>query len=114
MWSTATCSAGAGCGRALRPGSAWNRRSSLTSAPLETQLSDAAPLWERIAQKYNLVEPELAALVSPWHTDADLGRPIEVVIDMSKSRKLGFFDYQATEDSFFNLFAALRQARVIP
>ncbi len=42
------------------------------------------------------------------------GRPIEVVTDMSKSRKLGFLDYQATEDSFFDLFARLRRERIIP
>ena len=33
---------------------------------------------------------------------------------MGKSRKLGFLDYQATDDSFFDLFNALRQARIIP
>jgi len=33
---------------------------------------------------------------------------------MSKSRKLGFLDYQATDDSFFNLFARLRDSRIIP
>ncbi len=54
------------------------------------------------------------AIISAWHTDADLGRPIEVVTDMSKSRKLGFLDYQPTDDSFFDLFARLRAARIIP
>jgi nucleoside-diphosphate-sugar epimerase len=82
--------------------------------PLEQQLADAAPIWRSIAQKYNLVEPDLAILTSPWHTDADLGRPIEVVTDMSKSRKLGFLDYQPTDDSFFDLFTRLRHDRVIP
>ena len=62
----------------------------------------------------HLVEPDLNHLVSAWHTDADLGRPIEVVTDMSKSRKLGFLDYQATDDSFFELFTRLRQDRIIP
>ena len=41
-------------------------------------------------------------------------RPIEVLTDMSKSRKLGFLDYQATDDSFYELFMRLRDARVIP
>jgi hypothetical protein len=82
--------------------------------PLEHLLSDAAPIWAEIAVKYKLVEPDLGRVASPWHTDADLGRPIEVVTDMSKSRKLGFLDYQATDDSFFDLFARLRVARVIP
>ncbi|HEX4167715.1 MAG TPA: SDR family oxidoreductase [Bryobacteraceae bacterium] len=82
--------------------------------PLERQLAGAAPAWAEIARRYNLVEKDLNVLVSPWHTDADLGRPIEVVTDMSKSRKLGFRDYQATDDSFFDLFAHLREARLIP
>jgi hypothetical protein len=32
---------------------------------------------------------------------------------MSKSRKMGFLDYQATDDSFFELFARLREAQLI-
>jgi nucleoside-diphosphate-sugar epimerase len=83
-------------------------------APLETQLAGAQPIWAEITRKYNLVEPKLDVLASPWHTDADLSRPIEVVTDMSKSRKLGFLDYEATDDSFFVLFEALREARLIP
>jgi nucleoside-diphosphate-sugar epimerase len=82
--------------------------------PLERQLADAGPVWSDIARKHRLVESDLGVLASPWHTDADLGRPIEVVTDMSKSRKLGFLDYQATDDSFFDLFTRLRTARVIP
>ena len=34
--------------------------------------------------------------------------------DMANSRKLGFTAWQATEDSFFDLFAQLRAARLIP
>jgi hypothetical protein len=37
-----------------------------------------------------------------------------VLTDMTKSRKLGFLDYQATDDSFFDLFAKLREQRIIP
>jgi nucleoside-diphosphate-sugar epimerase len=82
--------------------------------PLEQQLADAAPVWETIARKYGLAEPDLHVLTSAWHTDADLGRPIEVVTDMSKSRRLGFVDYQATDEAFFDLFARLRAERLIP
>jgi nucleoside-diphosphate-sugar epimerase len=82
--------------------------------PLERQLADAAPLWREIAQRHGLAEPDLTRLASAWHTDADLGRPIEVVTDMGKSRKLGFLDYQATDEAFFDLFKALKQARIIP
>jgi nucleoside-diphosphate-sugar epimerase len=82
--------------------------------PLERQLINAGPVWADIARKYRLAEPDLGRLASAWHTDADLGRPIEVVTDMTKSRKLGFLDYQATDESFFNLFVRLREARIIP
>ncbi len=82
--------------------------------PLERQLADAAPIWADIARKHQLVESDLHVVSSAWHTDADLGRPVEVVTDMSKSRRLGFLDYQYTPDSFFDLFAKLRQDRVIP
>ncbi len=82
--------------------------------PLEKQLADAAPVWTSIAARHGLVENDLSVLASAWHTDADLGRPIEVVTDMSKSRKLGFTAYQATDESFFELFEKLRTARLIP
>jgi nucleoside-diphosphate-sugar epimerase len=82
--------------------------------PLENQLADAGPIWAEIAAKHGLAEADIGKLASAWHTDADLGRPIEVMTDMSKSRKLGFLDYQATDDSLTDLFVRLREARIIP
>ena len=82
--------------------------------PLELQLVDATPIWAEIARKHKLVESDLRVLTSAWHTDADLGRPVEVLTDMSKSRKLGFLDYQATGDTFLDLFSRLREERIIP
>jgi nucleoside-diphosphate-sugar epimerase len=85
-----------------------------TIRPLTEQMAGDAPVWAELAARHGLKEPDLARLASAWHTDADLGRPIEVVTDMSKSRRLGFRDYQATDDAFFDLFARLRAERVIP
>ncbi len=82
--------------------------------PLESQMTDDAAAWAALAKRYGLVEDRLSSLVSPWHTDADLGRPVEVVTDMSKSRRLGFLDYQPTDDAFRDLFVRLRDSRVIP
>lgn len=82
--------------------------------PLEQQMADDAALWRSIAERGGLAEPDLARLASPWHTDADLGRPIEVVTDMSKSRRMGFTAYQPTDDAFFALFKRLRADRLIP
>jgi nucleoside-diphosphate-sugar epimerase len=85
-----------------------------TVQPLETQMKDDGPAWREIAERYGLRESDLDRLASPWHTDADLGRPIEVVTDMSKSRRLGFAAYRATDDAFFDLFERLRAERLIP
>jgi len=67
-----------------------------------------------MAEKYKLIERDLWRVASPWHTDLDLGRPIEVMTDMARSRKLGFSVFQNTEESFHDLFATLRADKVIP
>ncbi|CAA2159253.1 hypothetical protein MBRA_04471 [Methylobacterium brachiatum] len=85
-----------------------------TVRPLEERMAQDAPAWAEIAKQHGLAEPDLAKLASPWHTDADLGRPIEVVTDMSKSRRLGFSAYQPTDDAFYDLFTQLRADRLIP
>ena len=85
-----------------------------TVHPLGAEMADDGPLWREIVQRHGLAEPELGKLASAWHTDLDLGRPIEVMTDMSKSRKLGFTVFQRTDESFFDLFAQLRADRLIP
>ena len=82
--------------------------------PLEVQMANDQDVWRRLAAREGLVEPELVRLASPWHTDADLGRPIEVVTDMGKSRSLGFTGYEQTDAAFFALFEQLRAERLIP
>lgn len=82
--------------------------------PLEAAMRNDHAVWREIAERNGLVEADLDRLASPWHTDLDLGRPIEVMTDMARSRKLGFSSYQASDESFFDLFAQLRAARLIP
>ncbi len=85
-----------------------------TIRPLETEMAGDEALWREMAQRHGLVEPDLNKLASAWHTDLDLGRPIEVMTDMTRSRQLGFTGYQVTEDSFTGLFAQLRAEKLIP
>jgi hypothetical protein len=85
-----------------------------TVRPLEQQLEKDTAIWAQIAERHGLAERHLDRLASAWHTDADLGRPIEVVTDMSKSRRLGFTGYIPTDDAFFALFERLRADRLIP
>jgi nucleoside-diphosphate-sugar epimerase len=82
--------------------------------PLEAAMANDHALWREMAQRHGLVESNLDRLASPWHTDLDLGRPVEVMTDMAKSRKLGFSAYQATDESFIDLFSQLRAERLIP
>ncbi|WP_233741927.1 hypothetical protein [Halpernia frigidisoli] len=81
---------------------------------LEELMKGDEDKWQKIADKYELAEPKLDRLASPWHTDLDLGRPIEVMTNMSKNRKLGFKEYQDTRESFFRLFDELKEQKIIP
>jgi nucleoside-diphosphate-sugar epimerase len=81
---------------------------------LENEMANDAPVWQQIAENHNLKEANLNRLASAWHTDLDLGRPIEVMTDMTKSRKLGFTAFQDTQDSFIDLFEQLRKEQLIP
>lgn len=83
-------------------------------APLEAEMAGDADVWRRMAGRHGLIEPDLWRVASPWHTDLDLGRPIEVMTDMAASRGLGFTAYQNTEAAFHDLFATLRADKVIP
>ncbi|KAB1232443.1 SDR family oxidoreductase [Chryseobacterium viscerum] len=85
-----------------------------TIRSLEKELENDHQIWSEIAEEYNLKESNLGRLSSAWHTDLDLGRPLEVMCDMSKSRKLGFTAYISTEDSFTDVFERLRSENMIP
>lgn len=82
--------------------------------PLAERMVDAQQTWARIASKHGLAEADLGRIASWWHTDADLGREIEVVTDISKSRLAGFTAHHRTVDSFTVLFERYRADGLIP
>lgn len=82
--------------------------------PLRELMADAAPTWRALAERHSLVEPDLDRIASPWHTDGDLGRGIEILADSGKGRELGFQDFVRSERSFRDLFAHYSGAGVIP
>jgi nucleoside-diphosphate-sugar epimerase len=82
--------------------------------PLVEQMKNIEPIWKGIVKKHNLQPYPIDKLASWWHSDADLGRQIEAFTDVSKSRRLGFLEYQETSDSFRDLFNRLRAERIIP
>jgi len=82
--------------------------------PLEEQMAPYESEWAGIAERHGLAEADITRLASWWHTDADLGRAMEVVTDMGKSRDAGFTAFRRTEQAFADLFARYRADRLIP
>lgn len=82
--------------------------------PLESQLNGQDDVWNSLVAQHGLRTTRLTEIASPWHTDLDLGRPIECLNSMSKSRKYGFRDYQDSEQSFRDVFDRMRRERLIP
>jgi nucleoside-diphosphate-sugar epimerase len=82
--------------------------------PLEQQMADMEPVWDRMVAKHGLQNNPLKAVASWWHSDADLGRTIENFNDMTKSRDMGFTAYQNSVRSFTDAFDMLRTAQVLP
>ncbi|GAB2756888.1 SDR family oxidoreductase [Sinomonas soli] len=82
--------------------------------PLAARMADAAPLWREIAAEHDLVEPDVDRIASWWHSDSDLGRNIECLTDMNKSRKAGFLGFRDSRDSFFRYVDRYRAAKILP
>ncbi|MBB2900857.1 nucleoside-diphosphate-sugar epimerase [Kineococcus radiotolerans] len=81
---------------------------------LEAQMAGAGAVWARLVEEHHLVEPDLSRVASWWHSDSDLGRPLEVVADMTRSRLAGFGGYVSTERALLALVDRYRAARVLP
>lgn len=82
--------------------------------PLQDRMDHAGEVWKQIVDKYDLEPNAVDDLASWWHTEADLGRPIETFASMTKSRLMGFHGYRSSISSFEKLYARLREDRVIP
>ena len=82
--------------------------------PLAGRMDHADDVWATLVAQHGLAPHKASELASWWHTDADLGRQVETFADMSKSRSLGFLEYQDSARSFLDLFDGLRADKVIP
>ncbi len=82
--------------------------------PLEVSMDGMEETWRDLAAQHDLIEPDLARVASWWHSDADLGRDMEVLTDMNKSRAAGFTSSRDTRATFFAYADQYRAARVIP
>jgi nucleoside-diphosphate-sugar epimerase len=85
-----------------------------TVRPLTEQMAELQDAWPEVVGEHGLRDLGIDKVASWWHTDGDLGRPIECLTDMSKSRKAGFHGYRCTLDSFAEAFEAYRAAKILP
>lgn len=86
--------------------------------PLPMQLSavmtDKAPLWQEMQQKYDLAQTPYGD-VSAWpFADFVFSWTYDMFADGSKARRFGFTEHVETRHMFMTLFDDLRQRRVIP
>ena len=84
------------------------------SHSLDAKLRGMSDDWDRLVAAEGLQPNPLNRLASGWHSDFDLGRPMECFNSMAKSRRLGFDAWQDSEQSFIDLFDRLRRERIIP
>ncbi|MFV0407925.1 MAG: SDR family oxidoreductase [Propioniciclava sp.] len=83
--------------------------------PLDPRLTGLdAQVWPTIAREHHLVQGDIGRLASWWHTDADLGRDLECLTDMTKSRQAGFLGFRDSFESFRGAIEAYRAAGVLP
>lgn len=81
---------------------------------LAERMKDMGPDWDDLIRRHGLQPIGLDRLASAWHTDLDLGRPMECLHSLAKSRALGFGEFQDTEQSFVDAFDRMRAERIIP
>jgi len=94
-------------------GVAWEGHNG-TDRPLEPRMTGAEESWAGIVAEHGLVEPDLARVASWWHSDSDLGRPIECFADMRRSRERGFDNTRVSLQSFLDAFKRYREAGILP
>jgi nucleoside-diphosphate-sugar epimerase len=82
--------------------------------PLEEQMADAGPVWTALAAREGLTEQDVTRVASWWHTDGDLGRDMECLTDLARSRAAGFSGYRSTLACFLELFDRLEADGIVP
>ncbi len=77
-------------------------------------MSDKAPLWEAMVEKYGLA-PNSYDDVSSWRFgDFVFAWDYDVIADGSKARRFGFHEFVDTRAMFAAIFDDLRRRKIIP
>jgi nucleoside-diphosphate-sugar epimerase len=81
---------------------------------LDTVMADKEPVWDALVQRHGL-QPTPYADVSSWaFGDAVFSWDYDFLADGSKARRFGFHEHVETKAMFTDIFADLRERRIIP
>ena len=86
----------------------------VTGVPPSKKMADGAPLWRDLAARHNLIEGDLASLVSWPFADYIFGVEWDVMADTQKARRAGFPEFMDSEDMLLHRLAELRDLKIIP
>jgi nucleoside-diphosphate-sugar epimerase len=86
--------------------------------PLSLSLTDTMAgkefLWDAMVKKYSLRPHSYKELVSWRFGDVVFSRDWDFFGDIAKSHRFGFHEFVDSEKMFLDLFASMRQQRIIP
>jgi nucleoside-diphosphate-sugar epimerase len=81
---------------------------------LARHMSDKAELWRQIAERHNLVQPDLNKLVGWAFGDFIFHTETDIISDLNKIYRYGFTERVDSKASLFAALDSLKQKRVIP
>jgi hypothetical protein len=71
-------------------------------------------LWREIAERHNLVQPDLAKLVGWGFGDAIFHVETDIISDLNKIYRYGFTERVDSKASLFEALDSLKRKRVLP
>lgn len=77
-------------------------------------MADRDELWQHICQRNGLQQTSLAQVANWGYADATLERYWDEILCHNKVRKLGFHDWDNSENKFFDVLQQYRDARILP
>ena len=81
---------------------------------LTQMMSDKAPVWDRIVQRYGLLPHSYNDVVSWPYGDFVFTPEFDIISDTGKCRQFGFYEFADTEKMFFSLWDKYRAAKILP
>ena len=81
---------------------------------LARHMADKAPVWQRIAERHGLVEPDLDRLVGWAFGDFIFHTETDVISDVSKIHAAGFTERMESRRSLLAALDSLRAQKVLP